>query len=222
MADADDETGLAQPRDLVRRDGFGGDGGQQVRQRLARLDQRQQIGFVHRADQRGSWAPLRATLRCGPSRWRPRKPGTAARTASTPAAIVAAVLLAGVGNQRRQAGGGAELSEGGADGADGFDAGIEIEQGAAAAIDLQVDEARREDAAAHRHALRVGGRVGGDDGFDPAVGDDQRRAIPPGFAVENAGAGIGDAAHTVSVIFFRCGGWSGSKPRWRDSISTKP
>ena len=122
-------------------------------------------------------------------------------------------VFARVGDEGRQAGGGAEPRKSCADGRNGLDARIVVQQRAAAAIDLQVDEPWREDAAAQRHALGIGRRVSSDDTLDAAAIDDQRRAIPPQLAIEDAGAGVGDAAHTVSVTFLRCGGWSGSCPR---------
>ena len=90
----------------------------------------------------GSCAPLRRGSRCGPSRCSPRKPGTPAAAAATPAAIAARRDLAGVGDQRRQQPGGAEPGVGGADRPDAVEVGAVVQHHPAAAVHLQVDEAR--------------------------------------------------------------------------------
>ena len=70
------------------------------------------------------------------------------------------------------------------------------------------------------HAGRNGCR--GDDRLDHAVAHDQGGVVVPGVAVEDAGAGKGEAlAHSVSVTLRRFGGWSGLRPRWRAKASTK-
>ena len=111
----------------------------------------------------GHARPCGCTDRCGPSRCRPRKPGTFCRAASTPAATAAAVICGRVGDQRRQQRRRAERRMRRADRADRLDVGLVVEHDPAAAIDLQVDEARRKHAAARprrrsmpvsRHLLR--------------------------------------------------------------------
>ncbi len=68
VADADDDAGLVQARDLVGRHRFGGDGDEEVgsacRASTSASRSASSIGRISA----GSCAPLRATLRCGPSR----------------------------------------------------------------------------------------------------------------------------------------------------------
>ena len=118
----------------------------------------------------------------------------------------------------------AEQGVRGADGTDGIDRRIVVEQHAAAAINLQVDEAGNEQAAIEGHPFGIGrNRIRTGNAGDMAEFDQQRRVVVPVVPLENAGAGNGQqVAHTVSVTFLRAGGTSGLRPRWRDSVSTKP
>ena len=105
------------------------------------------------------------------------------------------------------------------DGGDAFRGAFVVEQHAAAAIDLHVDEARREQPL-HAPSGGIGGNVAiGHHGGDLLVGNDDAVAIDDAHAVENPGAGQGNAHYRVSVTFIRCGGWSGSRPRARASVS---
>ena len=122
-----------------------------------------------------------------------------------------------VGDERRQKRGGPELGMGRADRPDGIDGAGFVEERSAATIDLKVDEAGHDEAASE-----VGGVTGGSGEIvDPAVANDERRAvIAPAVAVEYSRSGEG-RRHIVSVTLRRCGGRSGSNPRRRDSASTK-
>ena len=78
MAEADDEAGLRKRRDTAAGvDRFRRDRGQQRRQAAARaaISAAWSASVIGRISA-GSCAPLRAIDRCGPSRCRPRKPGT--------------------------------------------------------------------------------------------------------------------------------------------------
>ncbi len=66
-------------------------------------DQRRLVGVVHRPDQRRVVRALAATERCGPSRCRPRKPGTLRRAAPRcrpprPRAVTSGVSVISVGS----------------------------------------------------------------------------------------------------------------------------
>ena len=82
---------------------------------------------------------------------------------------------------------------GGADGADRFDVWLVVEHDAAAAIDLQVDEAGDEHAAGEIALRRTpDGTSGGDDASTVPPRTDSAAFVVPGIAVEDAGAGEGD------------------------------
>ena len=128
-------------------------------------------------------------------------------------------VLARIGDEGRHEAGGAIGPVRPADRRDAFRRALVVEEHAAAAIDLDIDEARRQQTrdAPHRGA---GGNVGvGHHSGDLPVGDHDGAAIDDVRAVEDAGAGEGNGHHRVSVTFIRCGGWSGSFPRARDSAS---
>ncbi len=107
--------------------------------------------------------------------------------------------------------GGAIGAVGGADAGDLVHGRRVGEEGAAAAVDLGVDEAGREVAAAEIAALRIGGRVGRVDQAHDAPAADQQ-----GLARDKACVGMdrcvekGGIHQTVSVTLLRWGGWSGS------------
>ena len=98
-----------------------------------------------------------------------------------------------------------------------------VEHDAAAAVHLEVDEARRDQAAAEVDRLHAGRqRTARDDGLDAFAIDHQRRVVVPRQPVEDARAGECEApVHSVSVTLRRLGGASGSRPRWRAKASTK-
>ena len=120
----------------------------------------------------GSCTPFRSGLRNGPSRWMPSRPGTPPRETVAHRLDRLRHLLARIGDEGRQEAGGAEAAMRGADGADALDAARVVEEHAAAAVHLHVDEARREqplDRAALDAVRRVADRQ--DDGLDAAVLD---------------------------------------------------
>ena len=96
-----------------------------------------------------------------------------------------------------------------------------VEENAAAAVDLKVDEARRQERAGRQFddVRRLAADLRRDDVDDAVVRDDDRRAIAHPLAVEDR---IGENRcrhYRVSVTFERLGGKSGSKPRRRASFS---
>src|SRR6185312_3356538 len=106
---------------------------------------------------------------------------------------------------------------------DGGDVRMIVQHDAAAAIDLEIDKAGSKNAAPRSDDLDVG-RHGsrGNDALDLAATNDQRGIVVPCIAIEDARASQGKtAAHRVSVTLLRCGGTSGSRPRWRANASTK-
>ena len=147
----------------------------------------------------GSCAPLRRGSRCGPSRCSPRKPGTPAAAAAIPASITARVTagvsVISVGSSpvvpsRACA---AQIAR------DPRDAGRAVEHDPVAAIDLQVDEPRRQHAAVERDPSPPSGAA--------SAGSDRRRRGPssttsaaPGMqraAVEHRAAGENPPHHAV-------------------------
>lgn len=97
-----------------------------------------------------------------------------------------------------------------------LDVGRVVEQRAATAIDLYIDEAGQQPATAQIHLLvgrtQLRRRVG-QQRADVAVFDHHRKIIAELIAGKNAGIAQDGCHHTVSVTLFRCGGRSGLKPR---------
>jgi hypothetical protein len=123
-----------------------------------------------------------------------------------------------VTDQRRQETRGPEAPVRGADRGDGFDAGMFVEQHAAAAVHLRVEEAGCQHAALEVYQP-VGTRdaAGADHGLDAAIAHQQGLA---GFeAVVGQYPAVAECLEhqIVSVTLFRCGGRSGSSPRARAS-----
>ena len=99
------------------------------------------------------------------------------------------------------------------DGPDALDAAHVVEENAAAAIDLHVDEAGREKPS-HRPALDAGAEIlllG--HGANAAVLDDDGAAVEHVRPVEDPGTGQGNGHQRVSVTLRRRGGLSGLRPR---------
>ena len=207
VADTDDNAGTGEAGDLCRRHGLGRNRNHQVRKLAPRRYQPLQIGVIHGADQRrivcalAGWPQMRAF------EMKPQKSGYAALRGACAGGDHGGGFLARVGDEGRQASRRAIAEVGCADRLDRRGIGCEVQQRAAAPIDLQVDQPRREEAARERYAGDAEGSVSGGDTLDPLAVDDQHRAVPPQLAVEDARAGIGDAAgHIVSVTLLRCGG----------------
>ena len=98
------------------------------------------------------------------------------------------------------------------DGPDALDGAHVVEEHAAAAIDLHVDEARREQAL-DRAALDARRRDRSPaTRRDAAVLDDDRAAVAHARR-RRPGAGERNASSRVSVTLLRWGGWSGLRPR---------
>ncbi|GMA75536.1 hypothetical protein GCM10025880_19530 [Methylorubrum aminovorans] len=120
-----------------------------------------------------------------------------------------------VGDEGGQQGSGAAFAVGGRDPGDADDARIVVEQHPAAAIDLTIDEARRQDRAGRQpHERHAGGRFGGDVGDPPAAQDDDAVAEHP-LAVKDPLGGEG-AMILRSQRDQPFGGVSGQRP---DGIS---
>jgi hypothetical protein len=96
-----------------------------------------------------------------------------------------------------------------------------VEHNAAAAVDLQVDETRCQQAAVEHPALGMRGHVPHRHHVaDSAVQDEHGSLVEDPVPVEDAGADDGGEGHQcVSVTLRRCGGLSGSKPRSRLTFS---
>jgi hypothetical protein len=118
-----------------------------------------------------------------------------------------------VADQRGQEAGGAELAVGAADRGDAFDGWLVVEQHAAAAIHLEIDEAG-EEVSLEFEMLNMGGAFcRGTDGSDPAALDEHVAVRFETVWRQDAAGKDGKGAHRVSVTFLRCGGSSGWKPR---------
>ena len=221
VSKADMDAGFCQPRHLRAGNAFGGAGDDQRGQFRSRGDQRLEIGVVHRPDQVDGMRALAAGRQMRPFQMdageaRNFRPGRLDARLDRIARHVARV-----GDQRRQYRGGAEPHVRGTDRADRLDARPVIEQDAAAAIDLQVDEARYEHrAGAFRQHCPGRHVVAPDDPFHLAVVDHECGMVVPACAVENASPGDCVALrHTVSVTLRRRAGASGLRPLRRDSAS---
>jgi hypothetical protein len=118
-----------------------------------------------------------------------------------------------VADERRQERGGAIGRVRGTDRADAVDAGVVVEQHAAAAVDLRVDEPGHQPAAGQIDAPpgTVTG-IGRDrcEIDDAAVLDHDLDTRPALIARDDASAGETQRRHRVRVTFDRCGGRSGS------------
>ena len=128
-----------------------------------------------------------------------------------------------VGDQRRQERRRAELRMRLADRLDALERGPVVEHDAAAAIDLQVDEAGRQHAGARLRDLGgIGRLVAFHDRLDQPVAHHQHGVAQPELAVEDPGCREGETvAHSVSVTLRRFGGWSGLSPSRTAKASTK-
>ena len=118
-----------------------------------------------------------------------------------------------------QEGGGAEAAVRGADGADRFDARCVVEEHAAAAVHLQVDEARQQQSAAQivllgRPAAGVSRRQHIDD--TPLL-DEHALAAHEAVRAQHPPVDQCEAHQSVSVTLRRCGGASGLCPRASDN-----
>ena len=92
------------------------------------------------------------------------------------------------------------------------DRGVIVEHHPAAAIDLKIDQPRRDHAALQPRDLGAFRHIRHDADDAPPL-DQQRLARDPGPAVENLGPEISAQRHTVSVTFLRWRGASGLMPR---------
>ncbi len=120
-------------------------------------------------------------------------------------------------DQGGQEAGGAEAAVRGADRADGRDIGGVVEEGAAAAVHLRVDEAGQQQPALQVMALRAGQPcIGGGHHIQDAAALEQHGVIlDEAPAVQDAAIEQRAQHQTVSVTLLRCGGRSGSRPRAR-------
>src|SRR5213082_2289087 len=118
-------------------------------------------------------------------------------------------------DEGRKESGGAEAAVGAADGADRLDGRGIVEEHAAAAVDLRVDEAGQQQLAAEIAPLRAPRAPvrGGDDIEYAAVLDEHASALREPVLEQHPAVDQGNAHQRVSVTLARCGGWSGSPPR---------
>ncbi|CUX23287.1 hypothetical protein AGR7B_Cc270066 [Agrobacterium deltaense RV3] len=224
MAEADDDAGFVQRCDLRFGYVFRGDGCQHEGKLRLAAHQNRKIGRFHLSDQRR----IMGALACD-GKMRPFE--VQAEKAGHPCLVGGDAGFGGFGCDIRPVGDecdhqrcGTELRMGRADAGDAFHIRLVIEHHAAAAIDLKVDEAWRNEQSFrvddfgvcwHGYAVNNVGNV--------AITGHERFAIVPRGAIENAGADkCLAAAHWVSVTFFNATGASGLKPRARDNCSMKP
>ena len=143
----------------------------------------------------GSCTPFRSGLRNGPSRWMPSRPGTPAARASSHGGDRLRHLLARVGDEGRQEAGRAEAAMRGADRADAVDAALVVEEHAAAAVHLHVDEARREQPLDRAMLDPRAELLDALESCDPPVLDHDSSPFEHARAVEDRGPGDGVDAH---------------------------
>jgi len=126
-----------------------------------------------------------------------------------------------VADQRRQEPGRAEAPMRLADGGDAVDRRMIVEQDAAAAIHLQVDEAR-EKIASQLPVLEVGRALSGRHHADDQASVHEDAPVRLKTVGRQDARGMEcDRAHRVSVTLRRCGGRSGSNPLARLSDTAK-
>ena len=222
MAQADDDPGAGKGCDLLRRYRFRRHRRQQHGHTLARLDQRCLIRLAHRPDQLRIMRALAADRQMRPLQMQaeePRYPHVGRPCAGSDGGGRG---LRRIGYQRRQQRRGAELRMRPADGLYGFQSRCSLNMNAAAAIDLQVDEARHQHAGARFGDLcRVGRLVALHHRFHEPVAHHHHGIAQPEFAIEDPRRGKGETvAHSVSVTLRRLGGRSGSRPRRTANAST--
>ena len=123
---------------------FWGDSGEKRRQLLASRDQRRLIGIGHRPDQLGVVRPFSGDGEMRPFEMQPCEAGHLAPSRLDAGGDHRRCDFRRVCDQRRQQGGGAERRVRPANRLDAFDIWVVVQHDAAAAIDLQVDEAGRE------------------------------------------------------------------------------
>ncbi len=219
VAEGDDHAGIGETADQPGRRLLGGDGHQQRADARARRDQPLGIGLVERAHELGAMRALARgrEMRAFEMQADDAGDGRDRRRRGVDRADGVGI---GRGDQRRQQRGGAEAAMRVGDAGD--PPGIErvVEHHAAAAIHLQVDEARREDAAVQRLDAGVGGNrvVGNQVAHRRAVGQ-HGVVLAQVRAVEHARTLERD--HSVSVTLRRLAGRSGSKPRARVTCSIR-
>ena len=121
--------------------------------------------------------------------WMPSTPGTPRAIASRTAAIARAITDEVVADQRRQEAGGAEAAVRARRWcAMRLDVGVVVEQHAAAAVDLGVDEARQQQRAVEvvRSAPRTRASSGAHDRRDAAAVDQHARPLDEALVGEHA------------------------------------
>ena len=122
----------------------------------------------------------------GPSTWMPSAPGTRPLRFSRRRERCGEHVRR-VGDDRRQESGHAGAAMRGGDRGDPLDGRIGVEQHAAAAVDLPIDEARAKHSAAEIDLLAAARPVlGWNERLDRAALDDQRAIVVQPFAVEQA------------------------------------
>ena len=222
MAEADDDARVGQMPDLRGGDRLGRDGAQQNRHVSPRGDQRRQIVRAHRPDELRVVRALSGDGQMRAFEMQPEKARDVLPGSLGSGGDGLGGDLGRIGDQRRQQRSRAERHMRPADRADGVDVAMVVQHDAAAAIDLQVDEAGRQHAAVQFHD-RHAGRHGPsrNDLGDVSAFDDQRGVLAPNLAVEyRRPRKCPPRRHTVSVTLRRLRGSSGLKPRRRANAST--
>ena len=127
-----------------------------------------------------------------------------------------------VADQRRQETRRAEAAVRFADAADRLDCRRVVEQHAAAAVDLAIDEAGQQQIAAEILDVEIGHAaiVRGDDRVDHAGVDEHGDVVAETIRGQHARVDERRGHQTVSVTLLRCGGASGSRPRRTASAFT--
>jgi hypothetical protein len=128
-----------------------------------------------------------------------------------------------VADQRGQKSRGAIPAVRGTDGRDAVDVGAVVEQHAAATIHLRVDETGHEQLAVEiEDAIGTDDLARAHDRFDAPVTNQQRAAVFDARIGQDLAILEREQHQTVSVTLWRCGGWSGSRPRASASAFAMP
>ncbi len=189
VTEADNHAGIRQRPDLVHGNRFRGNSGQKNRHFLHRLDEGKEIGIVHWPDQFGIVRALVCQGKVRPFNVQSDETRNLFLRSGPAGGECRGRDLRRIGDQGREHGGGAEGKMRIAYGADDIDAWAVVEKHAAAAIDLDVDEAGNELATFQRDLAQAGiqVRIRGY-AFDKTAVNDERRIGMPVLAVEYLGA----------------------------------
>ena len=187
VSKADDDPRSGEPCDHLVRHGGGRKGDHH--DAGARRDQRLSVLLTHRADPFRRMHPFSARIDEGSLDMNPERAGNA-HMRQPSGGQRRGQNFRRVGHNRRQKSRHPLAPVGGGDPGDALDRRLGVEQHAAAAVDLPVDETRREDSAAEIDLLAVARAIlQFDQRMDSSAVDDERVIVEKPLAVEEARSG---------------------------------